>query len=66
MRICEPSWLTLSRMLPNSAGVRSSVASVIVAVSIWPGIGGVPPSWPAGTWTFCPSSAVDTSTGVSP
>ena len=64
MRTCDPSVLTFSRMLPNSAGVRSSVASVIVAVSRWVAGAGVPPSWPPATWTFWFSIAVVTSTGV--
>ena len=51
-------------MSPNSAGVRSSVASVIVAVSRWVGGAGVPPSWPPATWTFWFWIAVVTSTGV--
>ena len=34
-RTCEPSGFTFSRMLPNCSGVRSSVASVMVAFSSW-------------------------------
>src|SRR3546814_8026980 len=64
MRTCEPSGLTLSSTLPNCFGVRSRVDSLMVAVSIWPGTAGVPPNWPAATWTFCPCSALTTSTGV--
>jgi hypothetical protein len=52
-------------MLPNSAGVRSRVASVIVAVSRCAAGAGVPPSWPPATWTFCATIAFDTSIGVS-
>ncbi len=63
-RTCEPSELTFSRMLPNSAGVCSSVASVIVAVRRWVAGAGFPPSWPPATWTFCFWIAVVTSTGV--
>ncbi len=51
-------------MLPNSVGVRSSVASVIVAVRRCVGGAGVPPSWPPATWTFWLVIAVVTSTGV--
>ena len=47
-RTCEPSGFTLSRMLPNSCGVRSSVASVMVAFRRCVCGAGVPPSWPPG------------------
>jgi len=63
-RTREPSVSTLSRMSPNCSGVRSRVASVIVAVRRWPGVAGVPPSWPPATCTFCAWIAAVTSTGV--
>ena len=63
-RTCDPSVLTFSRILPNSAGVCSSVASVIVAVSRCVAGAGVPPSWPPATWTFWFWIAMVTSTGV--
>ncbi len=66
MRTCEPSGFTFNRMLPNCSGVFSSVASVMVACSTWPGTDGVPPSEPPATCTFCACKAVCTSTGVRP
>ena len=64
-RTCEPSGLTFSRMRPNSSGVRSSVDSVIAAVSRCVAGAGVPPSWPPEICTFWLCRAFVTSTGVS-
>ncbi|MCY1237381.1 hypothetical protein D9M72_500740 [compost metagenome] len=61
---CEPSGSTLSNTLPKSSLVRSSVASVMVALSCWPCTAGVPPSWPPEICTFWLCSAAVTSVGV--
>ena len=61
---CEPSGMTFSRMAPNCSGVRSSVDSVIAAVSCWFCTAGVPPSWPPEICTFCACSAAVTSSGA--
>ena len=62
---CEPSGSTLSRIAPNSSGVRSSVASVMDAFSCCVAGAGVPPSWPPAICTFWLCTAAVTSSGVS-
>ena len=62
---CEPSASTLSRMAPNSSGVRKSVASVMVAFSCCVAGAGLPPSWPPEICTFWLWIAAVTSSGVS-
>ena len=49
----------------NWSGLVISDWAVMVAFSSWPGGEGRPPTWPPVTWTFCASTALLTSAGIS-
>ena len=52
-------------ILRNCSGVWKRDEAVTVALSIWPGIDGVPPTSPAATSTFWALMALMTSLGIS-